>query len=147
MLTVTPLDSRATSEPPVVNCTSSKASKSKYDGEEIAAMSVMLTPSTAQVVSSELAPAATNTDCWPLSLPPTLMRSVCTPGVWRQQRPGVARRRDLLQLQVSLIVAPVVIWRSSSSGDSAVTVMTSWIAAFSVSCRLVLWLALTETFG
>ncbi len=40
-----------------------------------------------------------NSDCWPLSLPPTLMRSVTTPGADCQHRPGIAGRRGLLEVR------------------------------------------------
>ena len=49
-----------------------------------------------------------------------------------QDGPGVARGRDLLELGL-VTVAPVEIRRSSSSGVSAVTVITSSTAAESVS--------------
>ena len=109
-------------------------------------MSVITTPSTAHTDWSPSEPGPTYCDCWPLSLPPTLMRSVSTPGVDCRMAQG-SRAVGIFSSSVWLTVAPVEIRRSSSSGDSAVTVITSSTAAFIVTSISVLRPTLIEMFG
>ena len=51
-------------------------------------MSVSTTPSTAKTLSRLPEPAPRNIDCWPLSLPPMLKRSICTAGAWESSDQG-----------------------------------------------------------
>ena len=74
------------------------------------------------------------------------MRSVSTPGVdWRTAQGS--RDVGIFSSSVWLTVAPVEIRRSSSSGLSAVTVMTSSTAADSFTSIWVLRPMLITMFG
>ncbi len=109
-------------------------------------MSVITTPSTDQTAWSPAEPGPTYCDCWPLSLPPTLIRSVSTPGVDCRIAQG-SRAVGIFSSSVWLTVAPVEIRRSSSSGLSAVTVMTSSTAGDNLTSIEVLRPMLITMFG
>ena len=109
-------------------------------------MSVITTPSTAHTPSWRTEPGPVNCDCWPLSLPPTLMRSVWTPGtVWSTAQGS--RAEGIFSSSTWLTVVPAVILRESSSGLSEVTVMVSSMAGESLTSSVVLRLMLIVTFG
>ncbi len=100
-------------------------------------MSVITTPSTDHTELVIAEPGPTYSDCWPLLLPPTLTRSMSTPGVVCITVHG-SREVGIFCSSVWLTVAPVRIAFSSSSGLSEVTVMTSSTAELIVSSMLVL---------
>ncbi|HXT21095.1 MAG TPA: hypothetical protein VN923_10115 [Thermoanaerobaculia bacterium] len=75
-----------------------------------------------------------------------MMRSVSTPGVVCRIAQG-SRAVGIFSSSVDATVAPVEMRRSSSSGDSAVTVMTSSTAACSVTSMVVLRPTLMLMFG
>src|SRR2546423_1683822 len=94
-------------------------------------MSVMLTPSTFQVLSPLYAPLALYTDCWPDWLPPTLMRSTCTEGACCRTVHG-SRDVGIFSISTLVTLMPVPALRTSSGGASAVTVIDSDTAGLSV---------------
>ena len=87
-------------------------------------MSVTTTPSIEKLFSSSLTAGATNTACWPDSEPPTLIRSESTPGVWVTIAHG-SRAVGIFSSSIWDTVVPFETLRSSSSGLSVVTSMTS----------------------
>ena len=112
----------------------------------MADMSVITMPSIDHTAWSPPEPGPTYCACWPDSLPPTLMRSVSTPGVDCNTAQG-SRAVGIFESSVWLTVLPVRIDFSSSSGDSAVTVITSSTAAESEISIVVLRPTLTTMFG
>jgi hypothetical protein len=79
-------------------------------------------------------------------VPPTLTRSVSTPGVVCRIAQG-SRAVGIFSSSVDATVAPVEMRRSSSRGDSAVTVITSSTAACRVTSIEVLRPMLMTMFG
>src|SRR5215218_7947411 len=90
----------------------------------MADMSVITMPSSDQTAWSPAEPGPTYDDCWPLSLPPTLMRSTSTPGVDCRTAQG-SRAVGTLLSSFRGTTPPVLNPRSSSRGDSAVMVIIS----------------------
>ena len=68
-----------------------------------------------------LDPLLEKLDCWPLSLPATLMRSTWTPGIVCRMTHG-SREVGIAFNSSCVTAAPVCTFRVSSSGASPVTV-------------------------
>jgi hypothetical protein len=109
-------------------------------------MSVIDTPSTRKSFWVSSTPWARNEACWPDSLPPTLTRSTRTPGVWLRMAQG-SRAVGIFSSSTWETVVPCWSLRSSSSGDSEVTVMVSSTAGVSFSSISVLRPTRTSTPG
>ena len=132
MFSVTPAVAMDGSLPPVTTCISWNASKSQYVGEDAPeAMSETVTPSRFQEPWVVCAPLATKIDCWPLWLPPTFTRSTMTDGTDCNMTHG-SRALGTFSISTRATLVPVPALRVSISGASAVTVIDSATAGFSI---------------
>ena len=110
-------------------------------------MSVIVTPSTFQVFWLESAPLPTYVDCWPLSLPPTLTRSSCTPGTVERMTHG-SRAVGMAWSSVWSTTAPVSTLRVSSRAVPPETVtVASMLEILSIVFSSVFWPTETLTSG
>ncbi len=91
----------------------------------------------AKVLSRPFEPIPRKVDCWPLSLPPTLMRSTSTPGAWLSSDQG-SRAVGTLSSSTVETLEPWLTRRSSSRGLSPVTVIVSVTAELRVIRRSAL---------
>ena len=98
----------------------------------MAAGSVIVTPSMFHIVFDPSSPRAATTDCWPLSEPPTLTRSSCTPGTnWRSTHGSLAVGTSFSMARSKFATLPCC--RVSSIGVSAVTFTSSCTPATVIS--------------
>ena len=108
-------------------------------------MSVRLTPSTVNVPAVE--PLPEKLDCWPLSEPATLTRSICTPGTLCRMTHG-SRAVGMDASSACVMVAPVDTRFVSRMGASPVTTtVAATDETFIVIVNSVFLPMLTVTFS